>query len=62
MFRDDFKELFIKGHELSSVLFYLANLPHLTAGYEGHITDEEVRQGLKMVETDRFSGIDGQPY
>ena len=67
-FRDYYQDLFTREPGLSSARFdaYLADFPRLeeteAAGCEGPITEDEIRQALKSVGTDKTPGIDGLPY
>ena len=63
-----FPEAFYQGAGLSSARFdtYLADFPHLSATEaarcEGCITEDEVRETLKLVRLDKSSEIYGLPY
>ena len=67
-FRDYFQKLFIKEPELISAQFYtyLADFPGLEAAEaaecDGCITENEIRQILETVGTNKIPGIDCFPY
>ena len=62
-FCDYFEKLFTRESGLSSTQFdtFLCDFLRLTAGCEGHISKEEVRQALKTAEKDKYPRIDVLP-